>query len=212
MSGRRTLVLCGDCWHPAETVRRGLAALPANGFEFEFSETGTAAAETLRNFSLVVLAKANLISPTDRREWLTADSPGGLADYVRRGNGLLIIHGGTSRYGGLPAMRALAGGAFLNHPPECDVTLEPQPAHELARGVDAFTVCDEHYAMAFEGSPADVFLNSRSEHGVQPAGWTRSAGNGRICVLTPGHNLAVWRHPSFQKLLLNTLRWTAKMS
>jgi uncharacterized protein len=25
--------------------------------------------------------------------------------------------------------------------------------------------------------------------------------------LTPGHNLEVWLHPSYQALLLNTLRW-----
>jgi type 1 glutamine amidotransferase len=76
--------------------------------------------------------------------------------------------------------------------------------------VETFTVRDEHYIMAFEGSPAEVFLHSRSEHGVQPAGWTRNADGGRVCVLTPGHNEEVWRHPSFQKLLSNSLCWAAK--
>jgi type 1 glutamine amidotransferase len=47
---------------------------------------------------------------------------------------------------------------------------------------------------------------------VQPAGWTRAEGAGRVCVLTPGHNLEVWLHPEFQKLLLNACRWTAKLN
>jgi type 1 glutamine amidotransferase len=73
-------------------------------------------------------------------------------------------------------------------------------------------VFDEHYFMAMNDARADVFLNSLSKHGVQPAGWTRAAGAGRVCVLTPGHNREVWQHPEFQKLLLNALRWAAKMN
>jgi len=55
-----------------------------------------------------------------------------------------------------------------------------------------------------------VFLHTRSRHGVQPAGWTRAEGLGRVGVLTPGHNLEVWLHPGFQKLLQNGLNWVAK--
>jgi type 1 glutamine amidotransferase len=166
----------------------------------------------LPNFAAVVLAKANMISANDHRPWLTAGSEPAFRDYLRRGNGLLIVHGGTSRYGELPLMRAVMGGAFSSHPPECAVRLEPKASHRLARGVEIFTVRDEHYVMAFEGSEADVFLHSHSEHGVQPAGWTRSVDGGRVCVLTPGHNLEVWLHPQFQTLLNNALRWIAKLN
>jgi type 1 glutamine amidotransferase len=55
-----------------------------------------------------------------------------------------------------------------------------------------------------------VFLTTTSEHGTQPGGWTRTEGEGRVCVLTPGHNLEVWLQPSFQALLLNTLRWCSR--
>jgi hypothetical protein len=29
-------------------------------------------------------------------------------------------------------------------------------------------------------------------------------------MLTPGHNLEVWLHPSYQALILNGLRWCSK--
>lgn len=207
----RVLVICGDLWHPAETVRRGLFPLRARGFDFEFLEDGEKwSAEMLLDFSLVILAKANMISATDNRAWLTPDSETAFQSYLSRDNGLLIIHGGTSRYGELPVMRSVMGGAFLSHPPECAVTLEPKLSHELSRGMENFTVRDEHYVMAFEGGEADIFLHSRSEHGVQPAGWTRTVQGGRVCVLTPGHNLETWLHPEFQEILSNALRWTAR--
>ena len=58
---------------------------------------------------------------------------------------------------------------------------------------------------------ADVFLTTVSEHGSQPGGWTRLEGKGRVCALTPSHNLEGWQHPSFQTLLLNALHWCGKI-
>jgi hypothetical protein len=28
-----------------------------------------------------------------------------------------------------------------------------------------------------------------------------------VCLLTPGHNVDVWLHPSYQALIQNALRW-----
>jgi len=51
------------------------------------------------------------------------------------------------------------------------------------------------------------FLTTKSEHGTQPGGWRRSQGAGRVSVLTPGHYVETWLHPSFQALLVNVLKW-----
>ena len=64
--------------------------------------------------------------------------------------------------------------------------------------------------MAMGEGPVDLFVTTRSSHGEQPGGWTRSEGRGRVCVLTPGHNLDVWLHPSYQALVLNALRWVGQ--
>jgi type 1 glutamine amidotransferase len=66
--------------------------------------------------------------------------------------------------------------------------------------------------MAFDGTDRDVFAWSHSVHGKQPAGWLRSEGRGRVCALTPGHNLEVWLNPEFQKLLSNALHWAAGLN
>ena len=64
--------------------------------------------------------------------------------------------------------------------------------------------------MALDDPHADVFVTTRSEHGSQPGAWRRAEGAGRVAMLTPGHNVEVWLHPSFQALLLNALRWCGK--
>ena len=207
----RTLVLCDDTWHPAAVVRRGLVPLSDLGFDFEFLEDGSKwSAEMMQNFPLVVLAKANMTSSTMEHPWLTAQSREEFPDFVQRGNGLVVVHAGTCRYENVPPMCDLIGGRFLHHPEQCVVTISPMTSHSLANGLTPFTVRDEHYFIAMSDPHAEVFLHSRSEHGVQPAGWTRAHGEGRVCVLTSGHNQEVWLHPSFQTLLLNALKWAAK--
>jgi type 1 glutamine amidotransferase len=165
----------------------------------------------MNEFSLVVVAKANQRCAADRRPWLTPETQSIFREFVRRGGGLLIVHGGAC-YKDLPEMRGVAGGAFLRHPEQCAVTIEPQAGSPLTADVRPFTVFDEHYEMALDAPDAEVFLRSRSEHGVQPAGWTRTEGDGRVCVLTPGHNLEVWLHPGFQAILRHALKWCAKLN
>ena len=108
-------------------------------------------------------------------------------------------------------LRRLLGGVFDHHPEQCPVTVEPQPGHPLCAGSEPFTLKDEHYFMALDDPQAEVYVTTRSENGVQPGGWRRIVSAGRVVVLTPGHNLEVWLHPSFQALLLNALRWCGKM-
>ena len=64
--------------------------------------------------------------------------------------------------------------------------------------------------MALDDPQAEVFVTTTSEHGQQPGAWRRAEGAGHVAVLTPGHTVEVWLHPSFQALLLNALRWCGK--
>jgi len=189
-------------------VCRGFAPLAEAGFDFRFLEDGTAwSGGLMTEYALVVLAKANINSAADRHPWLSVDSQNAFQDYVQGGGGLLVVHAGTAGYQELSGLRRLTGGRFLQHPDQCEVDLIPRPGHPIVAGVNPFMVRDEHYFMALEDHAAEVFLHSQSAHGIQPAGWTRPEGRGRVCVLTPGHTEEAWRHPMFQLLLQNALHW-----
>lgn len=203
----RALVLCDDYWHPARTPRAGLTPLEQAGFVFDWIENANEwSAERMAAYSVVVLTKSNEVSATDQTPWVTDEVANAFLNYVRNGGGLVVIHSG-SVYEPVPRMRGLIGGAFASHPPQCPVTVEPRNGHPLTTGSEAFTLTDEHYHMHFDDPQADVFLKTCSEHGEQTGGWTRQEGSGRVCVLTPGHNLEVWLHPSYQTMIGNALRW-----
>jgi type 1 glutamine amidotransferase len=207
------LVLCDDRWHPAQTPRAGLAPLTGAGFCFDFVEHASAWSAALMDaYPVVLLTKSDNTSSTDWSPWVTPAVEAAFAAYVRRGGGLLVVHSGTAGYGASPVLLPLIGGVFHHHPAQCSVTVEPQPGHPLTAGVAAFTEVDEHYFVNFDAVDAELFLTTTSEHGTQPAGWTRQEGEGRVCVLTPGHTLAVWLQPDFQSLLRRALTWCARTS
>jgi len=207
----QTLVLCDDYWHPARVPGEGLSALKDQGFAFDWIEDARDwSADRMAAYPLVILTKSNHISSVDQSGWMTDEVQSAFADYVRKGNGLLAIHSGTAGYQEMSILRSLLGGVFTHHPEQCAVRMEPQTSHPLTTGIPPFTLKDEHYFIAMVDPRADVFMTTHSEHGEQPAGWRRMEGAGRVAVLTPGHNLEVWLHPSYQALLLNALRWCGK--
>jgi uncharacterized protein len=204
----KILVLCGDRWHPARIPQEGLSGLSGPDPTFDFIENMQDwSPESMLRYSLVILAKSNNVSTNDQSGWMTDSVQAALLDHVRKGNGLLAIHSGTAEYDRMPVLRSLLGGVFDHHPEQCPVTVTPRTGHPLAAGSAPFTLNDEHYFMALDDREADVFMTTRSEHGEQPGGWRRMEGSGRVVVLTPGHHLDVWLHPSFQALLLNSMRW-----
>ncbi|HQE93708.1 MAG TPA: SDR family NAD(P)-dependent oxidoreductase [Anaerolineae bacterium] len=204
------LVLSDDRWHPAQIARTGLAPLMEQGFTFDWIENAAEwSAERMAGYPVVLFVKSNNVSASDESPWMTEEVAAAFVDYVRRGNGLLVVHSGSAGYAETPTFRALLGGVFVSHPPQCPVTVEPQVGHPITVGVTPFTAMDEHYMMALDDADADVFMITVSAHGTQPGGWTRFEGAGRVCMLTPGHNVEVWQHPSFQTLLSNALHWCA---
>ena len=208
----KTLVLCDDTWHPARVPREGLGALTRIEFTFDWIENARDwSLRRMANYPVTILTKSNTISATDRTGWMTDTIQAAFSEYVYRGNGLLAIHSGTAEYDQTPVLRSLLGGVFSRHPEQCPVTVEPRAGHPLCAGSAPFTLKDEHYFMTMDDPQADVFLTTKSEHGEQPGGWRRLEGAGRVAVLTPGHNLEVWLHPSFQALVLNSLRWCGKL-
>lgn len=204
----RTLVLCEDCAHPASLTIDGLDGLGEGGYAFDYvSDPKDWSPERMAGYPLVVFSKANQTSDTDRTPWVTEETGQAFVDYVRRGKGLLFLHSGTALYKEIVSMRDLMGGVFVGHPPQCDVMVAPKAGHVLTEGTTTFTVCDEHYMMEMHDTNVDLFLHTSSEHGEMPAGWRRRESDGRVAVLTPGHNPEGWMVPAYQALLRNCLNW-----
>ena len=214
---RNVLVLCDDIWHPAEVIEKGLADLQDKVAHFDFVRDAKdiLTPELIASYPLIMNCKSNNLTAGNEADWfeqgVTEVGPAEFEAYIRAGGGLLSVHAGNTYHeDNCMEYAKLIGNAFVTHPPRCEVEISVTADHPVTAGVEDFTLRDEHYEIRMLAEDAQEILESRSlSGGRQTAGYVRTLGKGRICVLTPGHILAVWQHPMFRKLLINAMDWCA---
>jgi type 1 glutamine amidotransferase len=225
----RVLLLCDDYWHPGKVPIDGVAPLAEKGFQFDIiTNANDFTQDILTQYPVVLLVKCDEVSQTDKQSWKTEAVQQAFVAYVTHGGGLLAVHSATVPGTHTESLDQLLGCRFKGHPNECPVTVQPIKPHPVTEGVEMFCETDEHYRLDVFAPDADIIIASYSPpqgeeskyqedpyHNTQaavcPAGYVRTQGEGRVCVLTPGHHLAVWHNPQFQLTLSNALRWCARV-
>lgn len=222
------LVLADDIWHPAETIRMGLAAFPESAMTFDIVCTAKdiLTPEMIAAYPIIMICKGDCINAANSAPWfedgVTEVGPRELRQYVTDGGNLLVIHAGCDvNPDWLPHEEKfrepcrdyidLIGCHFVNHPPRCSVTVSPIGSHPLLDGIQPFTCRDEQYEIALVASDCEPLLCTESESGEkQLGGYIRQVGNGRIVLFTPGHTLSVWQNENWQKLLSGAIQYLTK--
>lgn len=215
----KVLLIYDDLWHPAEVIDRGLKSFPARFDDYELDCVRTAkdilTPEFVQAFPVVIIAKGNAVNQANSAPWfeptVTECMPEDFRAYVENGGGILFLHAGNVfSKKNAPEMTEINGNAFIGHPPRCLTHVEPVGEHPITAGAEAFDVRDEHYNIEILADDINVFLHTTSATGGDVvSGYTRTIGNGRVCVLTPGHTEAVFKDPNFQTILMNALDWCA---
>ncbi len=213
------LLLCDDTWHPAEIIERGLNAMDREEMTFQVVKTAKdiLTPEYVRRYDALVNCHGSSINASNSAPWfekgVTEFGPEEFRDYVFKGGGLVAVHSGltvASETAPQPAYTEVVGSCFVSHPPREMVHVRVTAENEITRGVRGFSERDEHYQLKITAKDIEPFLETVSDHGgVTISGYRRHFGRGRVAVLTPGHTLAVWNNPEFQKLLKNAIRWAA---
>jgi len=219
----RVLLLCDDYYHPGDVPERGLAPLREKGIEFDVNKNAKELdLGNLGDYSVVVISKSDHTSKQDEDPWKTPAMQDAFVKYVENGGGLLVTHSGTVAGKDTGKLDNLIGCKFKFHPAQSLVTVQAIKPHPVTEGVGVFVEKDEHYILDILASDIDILVaayasaldkeekpNYDAPGCIAPAGYVRTQGKGRVCVLTPGHNLEVWHNPEYQRLLENGIRWCA---
>ena len=214
MASRRALIILGAIYHDFEGFTAYVTPLlQATGFEVQ---------STYDMDELLILSQRGydlVVSYTDFGQYRDGRTSVGAAflteaqaqawtDWVRTGGRVLGVHGATV-WGTQPSpiQKALLGARFVEHPPQFSFTVYPVlPSHPITEGVDAFAVKDEFYMQEFEMG-LDVHMVAIDRGKAHPMVWTRREGGGRVAYIAMGHNDQVWNHPSYTKLVNQTVSW-----
>jgi type 1 glutamine amidotransferase len=210
---KNILVLCDDFWHPAEVIKRGFGGIKTAAYAFDFvcDAKDILYPAMLDRYAAIVNCKGNVLTGANNGVWfedgVTEVGIKELEAYVKAGRGFLSLHSGNTAKKD-SAYAGFVGNVFLGHPPRCAVKVEISGGHPIVQGVENFDIRDEHYAVeCLAGDAVELFRTKSETGGDQLGGYVREMGKGRLCVMTPGHILAVWEHPAYQKLILNALDW-----
>lgn len=221
MTGPETiwvLVIYDDLWHPAEVIHTGLQTMQEADIVFDYVQDAKdiLTSDQLQQYHVIMNCKCNNITAANCHPWfdpgVTEVGPAEFASYVRWGGGFLSVHSGNAFYPEPDSREYIefVDNNLVRHPPRCDVLVSPVGTHPITEGVAPFIIRDEHYELAVIAPDARQILKTESPSGgCQEGGYVRNLGNGRLCVLTPGHVLGVWQHPAYQKLLAQAIRWCA---
>ena len=213
------LLLCDDPWHPAEIIEQGLMAMDREDMFFRVVKTAKdiLTPDMVRRYDCLVNCHGSSINASNPHAWfepgVTEFGPEEFRDYVARGGGLVAVHSGLTIGGDeapQPAYTEVVGSYFISHPPRETAHMRITAENEITRGVGDFSARDEHYQIKITARDIEPFMETVSDRGgVTVSGYRRFFGKGRVAALTPGHTLAVWENPEFQKLFKNAIRWAA---
>jgi type 1 glutamine amidotransferase len=232
MSDDKTALIVRGGWHghrPVEATDLFIPHLRDNGYAIRIEDSPKvyADAEYMAGVDLIVQCMTmSTIEPAE---------VAGLSAAVIAGTGLAGWHGGIAdAYRSNADYLHLIGGQFACHPgkhpsertgDQSDnyvpyrVNMLPAAAeHPITRGIGDFDLVTEQYWVLAD-QYIDVLATTTQQvrdwdpwHRpvVSPAIWTRSWGQGRIFVATPGHSLDVLREPAVTTIIERGVLWASR--
>jgi predicted dehydrogenase/type 1 glutamine amidotransferase len=149
-----------------------------------------------------------LIAASDHH--LKPEQAAQLTDFVRRGGGLVLLHGTLATWGETGELADLARWAPTGPSPLTELVVHPDPTHPLTqRLAPDMKYTDELYLS--EGPPSDaaVILRTSWHFTEQVVAYEAGFGAGRFVHIGLGHQPSTYEDASFQKLLHRTLLFAA---
>jgi uncharacterized protein len=102
----------------------------------------------------------------------------------------------------------MVGGKFLTHPsywPQLTFNVKNRH-HPVVAGVADFEMEEELYLMETYGH-FELLMSTWFQGFERPITWVKPYGHGRVCYTALGHDRVQTENPSFQRLVINAVRW-----
>ena len=190
--------------------------------------------KNLKNYDAVVLNSTCSVGPRrdllmdvldqdknlsdDQKKKKAAELEANLIDYVKKGGGLMVVHGAIVMQNNSMAFSELVGGSFDYHPVQQEVTLELcEPSHPLVKAFDgkAFVHIDEPYlfnkAYAKKNFRPLLYMdtskltkkNKEIDEQIKYVSWIKKYGKGRVFYVSPSHNAQSFEDTRLLKFYLD---------
>lgn len=142
-----------------------------------------------------------------------------LRAFAEAGKGLVVVHHAIVSYPDWDWYRDLIGGRYLERPrdgqPASSYRHDEQMriaiarSHPVTEGLAPFSVLDETYKDMWLAPTNTVLLTTDNPTGDPAVAWVSAYPRSRVVTIQLGHGPETHRHPSFRRLVLNAITWSA---
>lgn len=145
-----------------------------------------------------------------------------LLKYVKKGGGIMSLHGGIVMQNKSMAFSDMMGGSFDYHPKQQEIEVKVvDSAHPLTKAFSGtgFTHFDEPYVfnnaytkknfkplLYFEASKIEGLRNPDGD-AIRYVAWIKEYGKGRVFYSSPSHNSQSFDNPELLQFFLNGLQY-----
>jgi type 1 glutamine amidotransferase len=174
-----------------------------------------------RDLLLDVLDKDKNLTD-DQRKKKAAELESNLISYVKKGGGLMVIHGAIVMQNNSVAFSEMVGGSFDYHPVQQEVMVELcEPNHPLVKAFEGkpFVHTDEPYLfnnaysqknfrpLLYMDTSKLIKKSKEIDEKIKYVAWIKRCGKGRVFYVSPGHNAQSYEDTRLLKLYLDGVQY-----
>ena len=142
-----------------------------------------------------------------------------LRAFAEAGKGIVVVHHAIVSYPDWDWYRDLIGARYFEQPQGArpastyrhdeQMRIAVTARHPVTEGLAPFTVLDETYKDMWLAPTNTVLLTTDNPTGDPPVAWVSAYARSRVVTIQLGHGPESHRDPSFRRLMLNAITWTA---
>jgi len=170
-----------------------------------------------RNQILDMLDEENKLSEEEKIK-KAAKLENNLINFVKKGGGLMVVHGAIVMQNNSMPFSEMVGGSFDYHPAQQEVTLElVDPNHPLVKAFNGktFVHTDEPYLfknaytkknfrpLLYMDTSKLIKKNKEIDEKIKYVSWIKSFGKGKVFYVSPSHNAQSFEDARLLKFYLD---------
>lgn len=170
-----------------------------------------------RDLFLDVLDQDKNLTENERKKE-AAKLEANLIEYVKKGGGLMVIHGAIVMQNNSMAFSEMVGGSFDYHPAQQEITLELcEPNHPLLKAFEEkpFVHVDEPYLfnkaytqknfrpLLYMDTSKLIKKTKEIDERIKYVSWIKKFGKGRVFYVSPSHNAQSYEDSRLLKFYLD---------
>lgn len=170
-----------------------------------------------RDLFMDVLDKDEKLT-NEQRKNKAAELEANLIDYVKKGGGIMVVHGAIVMQNNSMPFSEMVGGSFDYHPAQQEITLELcEPDHPLVKAFERkpFVHVDEPYLfnkaytkknfrpLLYMDTSKLTKKNKEIDEKIKYVSWIKKYGKGRVFYVSPSHNAQSFEDSRLLKFFLD---------